>query len=160
MFQSGNCLNSWKSNQHSMPKKHLSKKKRKAVFDRAKGLCEYCQSQAVFSVHSFSVEHIIPLSKGGTNELENLALACEGCNNAKRTHTEGIDPETQLTAPFFHPRKHQWKDHFKWGTESMKIIGTTPIGRVTITCLNMNRKPLVNLRRAVAAIGEHPPEIS
>ncbi|MDX2285233.1 MAG: HNH endonuclease [Bacteroidia bacterium] len=40
------------------------------------GCCEYCKSQAAFATYSFSIEHIIPLSKGGTHDLSNLALAC------------------------------------------------------------------------------------
>lgn len=27
-----------------------------------------------------TIEHLKPLSQGGTNEYENLALACSGCN--------------------------------------------------------------------------------
>lgn len=30
-----------------------------------------------------TVEHIIPLVRGGTNDLINLALACYGCNNER-----------------------------------------------------------------------------
>lgn len=30
-----------------------------------------------------TVEHIIPLVRGGTNDLCNLALACYGCNNER-----------------------------------------------------------------------------
>ena len=32
---------------------------------------------------SFSFDHIIPASKGGTNELENLGLTCRDANQAK-----------------------------------------------------------------------------
>ena len=30
-----------------------------------------------------TLEHIIPLSRGGTHDLSNLALACFACNNAR-----------------------------------------------------------------------------
>jgi 5-methylcytosine-specific restriction endonuclease McrA len=31
-------------------------------------------------MQSFSVEHIVPISQGGNDMLDNLALACQGCN--------------------------------------------------------------------------------
>ena len=65
---------------------------KKEVEKRAQGYCEYCKSQSAFSPDSFSIEHIIPRSKGGNTELDNLALACQGCNNAKYNHIEGLDP--------------------------------------------------------------------
>ncbi|NBB21325.1 hypothetical protein GVN20_18310 [Runella sp. CRIBMP] len=39
-----------------------------------------------------------------------------------------------------------------------KIMGKTAIGRATIEVLELNRWPLINLRRALIAIGEHPPK--
>ncbi|MCP4657958.1 MAG: HNH endonuclease [bacterium] len=38
-----------------------------------------------FSTHDFSIEHIVPIQKGGESTLDNLALACQGCNNFKFT---------------------------------------------------------------------------
>jgi 5-methylcytosine-specific restriction endonuclease McrA len=51
------------------------------VIERAQGTCEYCRSQARFATQAFSIEHIKPQSKGGETSLDNLALACQGCNN-------------------------------------------------------------------------------
>lgn len=42
----------------------------------------------------FSVEHIAPRSRKGTSTAENLAFACQGCNNHKYTRTEATDPAT------------------------------------------------------------------
>jgi 5-methylcytosine-specific restriction endonuclease McrA len=41
---------------------------------RAKSCCEYCHSQEKFATHSFSVEHIQPLSKGGDSNLDNIVI--------------------------------------------------------------------------------------
>jgi hypothetical protein len=38
------------------------------------------------------------------------------------------------------------------------MIGKTAVGRVTIAAIQLNRRQLKNLRRALIAIGEHPPE--
>lgn len=34
------------------------------------------------------LEHKIPLSRGGTNEYQNLSIACQGCNCSKHNKTE------------------------------------------------------------------------
>lgn len=68
---------------------------RQQVRDRAKCCCEYCWSQENFSPTPFSIEHIIPICKGGTDTLENLAWSCQGCNNHKYTYTQVRDPVTQ-----------------------------------------------------------------
>jgi 5-methylcytosine-specific restriction endonuclease McrA len=36
---------------------------------------------------TITLEHIIPIKKGGTNTLSNVAPACFFCNNAKRNKT-------------------------------------------------------------------------
>ncbi len=126
------------------------------VETRARGSCEYCHSQNRFSPDPFSVEHIIPLSKSGTSESHNLAYACQGCNNRKYNHTEAIDPLTGKTVPLFHPRQHLWSDHFAWNEDYTTLIGLTPTGRATIDRLQLNRSGVVNLRRILHQLGEHP----
>ncbi len=135
----------------------ISRKTRQDVFIRAKGCCEYCKCQAAFSPQPFSVEHILPLVSGGENALDNLALACQGCNNYKFTNTVTLDPVSGKLAPLFHPRNQQWSDHFRWNADCTQIIGLTPSGRATTLRLKLNRPGLVNLRAVLYALGEHPP---
>jgi hypothetical protein len=127
------------------------------VVERAQGSCEYCRNQARFATQSFSIEHIIPQSKGGQNALDNLALACQGCNNHKYNKTEVIDPITGEIAPLYNPRQQKWPDHFTWNEDFSLIIGMTTIGRVTVETLRLNRAGLVNLRRVLYMASEHPP---
>jgi len=105
----------------------------------------------------FSVEHIIPRVLGGQTELDNLALACQGCNGRKYSKTEGFDPISNRQVPLYHPREQRWLDHFAWNGDCSEIVGITAIGRVTIAELRLNRTELVNLRRILYAAGEHPP---
>lgn len=91
-----------------MAKKSLSEDKRRFVAERAGRCCEYCFAQEKFASHRFSVDHIIPPEQGGTDDAENLALSCQGCNNYKYTHTKGFDPETKTFAPLYHPRLDSW----------------------------------------------------
>lgn len=136
----------------------ISANTRAKVAQRAGHICEYCRTPSAFSSSKFSVEHIIPRSIGGTNVLENLAYACQGCNNIKFTKTEALDPERNVLVPIFHPREHNWGDHFCWDVGLLEIIGLTPTGRATVDALKLNRIEVCNLRSVLFLIGEHPPQ--
>ena len=45
------------------------------------GRCNGCGQK--FHFKHFSVDHIMPLARGGSNDLENLQLLCYYCNNLK-----------------------------------------------------------------------------
>lgn len=141
-----------------MPKSYIPTALKQFVFERGKGCCEYCQSQVKFAIDPFVVEHIIPLSQAGTSSAENLALACQGCNNYKYTKTEGIDPVDRQPAPLYNPRTMNWSEHFAWSEDSLTLIGMTAIGRATVETLRLNRSGVVNLRQLLHATGQHPPE--
>lgn len=140
-----------------MPEKRAGGRWREQVRSRAQGCCEYCGSQERFATQSFSVDHVIPIQIGGSEDLENLAFACQGCNNHKYTKTEAFDPVTEELVPLFHPRCQRWSDHFIWSRDYSRILGLTPTGRATAEALHLNRSGLVNLRRALFELGEHPP---
>jgi 5-methylcytosine-specific restriction endonuclease McrA len=90
----------------------ISAHDRNAVAQRARYCCEYCQSQLKFSADSYSVEHIVARSRDGSNDLSNLALSCQRCNNAKFVAIEATDPLTGRPTPLFHPRQDDWAEHF------------------------------------------------
>ena len=137
----------------------FSKSIREKIENRANKLCEYCLSPLEFSPDPFSIEHIFPLAKGGTNNLENLALACQGCNGSKSTKTEAFDLVSQTISSFYNPRKDIWREHFMWNEDFTEIIGITAKGRVTVKVLKLNRQRVINLRRILILAGEHPPNI-
>jgi 5-methylcytosine-specific restriction endonuclease McrA len=141
-----------------MPEKRVTAQLRKQVSERANGCCEYCLSQEQFTPETFCIEHIIPRTKGGKTTLENLALACVGCNSHKYTRIQAIDPTTENVVPLFHPRKHVWHQHFTWSDDLTEIVGATPTGRATIVALHLNRRNVVNLRRLLLLIQKHPPK--
>ncbi len=49
----------------------------------APGICHYCQHK--FSVKELTMDHIIPLSRGGRSTKGNLVPCCKECNTAKKT---------------------------------------------------------------------------
>lgn len=118
-----------------------------AVAARAGNRCEYCHATELVFNDLFEVEHIVPVSQGGSDDLENIALACRACNKYKSAFRAAIDPETQFSAPLFHPRHAEWSQHFHYDDATGEIRGRTPIGRATVACLQMNRVVQIAARR-------------
>ncbi len=139
-----------------MKGKAVSRPVRRMVRERAAGFCEYCRLPDLFSSSPFVCEHILPRVKGGSDDPSELAWACAACNNHKYTKTHARDPRTGKLVPLFNPRRQQWSKHFEWSADSLLIIGRTATGRATVEALHLNRQSLINLRRALRAIGEHP----
>lgn len=52
---------------------------RLAVFQRDDFKCQYCGASGV----PLDCDHVVPLSRGGTNEKSNLKTACKPCNQSK-----------------------------------------------------------------------------
>ncbi|MBN1430764.1 MAG: HNH endonuclease [Anaerolineae bacterium] len=129
---------------------------RQQVIDRAVGRCEYCQAPLAIVVE-MEVDHIIPQSAGGQTKIDNLCLACVGCNGFKLAFQEAEDPETGETTFLFNPRLHKWSEHFAWSEDGTTAIGLTPTGRATIARLRMNRERMVAARRLWSQAGWHPP---
>jgi hypothetical protein len=143
-----------------MSRLYISKEIRDLVFERADFKCEYCFSLDQYSSSTFAIEHIIPISKKGTNEVTNLALSCHGCNKHKYNKMFGFDIETGLLAPLYNPRNDDWKSHFVWNKDYTLIIGLTSIGRATIDTLLLNRFRLINQRQVFIDAGLHPPKFT
>ena len=133
------------------------------VGERAKYFCEYCHSPEFVSTDRFTVDHIVPQSLGGLDELENLALCCRRCNERRYNFTSGIDPETQEEVVLFNPRQQEWSEHFVWSSDGIKILGITSTGRATCNRLDVNderhgNKFIQKSRRLWVEVGWHPPQ--
>lgn len=140
-----------------MSGRYIPKGLKKTVINRAKERCEYCQSWQHNAIHSFHIDHLVPVDKDGKTELNNLAFSCGGCNSAKSDKVTAIYPVTKLVVTIFNPRQHKWEDHFAWSNDFLEIIGLTPIGRGSVELLRLNRPGLRNMRRLAKLAGEHPP---
>lgn len=131
---------------------------RRLIRAQARGLCEYCRCPENHSTQLFSVDHIWPQSRQGTDDADNLALSCQGCNNKKYNKTSAPDPVTGAQAPLYNPRQQRWADHFAWIDEGLTISGLTATGRATVACLELNREGVVNLRGLLLLGNLHPPD--
>lgn len=131
---------------------------RQRVRLRARNFCEYCRSHSDLTGHDFTVDHIMPLTAGGTDAFDNLCLCCFWCNNFKKSQTHGADPRTQTRVQLFNPRSDIWGQHFRWSPTATRIVGRTAVGRATVLALRLNRPTLVRARRLWARYGLHPAE--
>lgn len=82
------------------------------VRQRANCLCEYCHASEQWQFVEFTMEHIIPLTKRGTNDIDNLALACFHCNRQKLNKTTAIDTHSGVEVSLFNPRQDSWNENF------------------------------------------------
>ena len=53
------------------------------IFNRDNFTCFYCGKNPQEHKISLDVDHIIPLSKGGNNSIDNLVTSCHECNSCK-----------------------------------------------------------------------------
>ena len=136
---------------------HISENLRRLVAERAGRQCEYCRINEEDAFLGFQVDHIISLKHDGPTAPENLAWACMGCNGMKYNDTSAIDPVSMEIVPLYNPRTQEWSEHFQWSPSLTHVFGRTAIGRATVEKLGLNREGVVNLRKVLAAIGEHPP---
>jgi HNH endonuclease len=127
------------------------------VRDRAKYLCEFCHADERWQYVKFTVDHVMPLSLGGSDRLDNLTLACFHCNRRKTNRLMAKDPISEIEVPIFNPRQDVWAEHFIWSEDGSIVIGVTTIGRATVAALLLNRERVVPIRMADREIGRHPP---
>lgn len=61
----------------------VSRENREEVMAASGGQCAACGT-----TESLEIDHIVPVSRGGTNERENLQVLCRPCNRRKRSKTD------------------------------------------------------------------------
>lgn len=118
--------------------------------------CAYCLSPQANSGIPVTIDHIFPVSKGGTGEFENLCFACYRCNLHKGSRVEAVDPLSGELIRLYHPRLDQWTEHFSWDESGLRITGLTPVGRATVTGLNLNNDVIIEARRNWIRVGWRP----
>lgn len=86
VYPNGDILISdWEYNQkyRDRPPAHVWRELREAIFSRDGYTCQYCGAYAV----NLQCDHVIPISRGGSNDPENLVTACQRCNQSKHNKT-------------------------------------------------------------------------
>lgn len=130
---------------------------RDLVRQRAGGKCEYCHTLERWQYVPFTVDHVVPLAEGGSDDPGNLALACFHCNRRKADRLTALDPDSGVEVPLFNPRQDDWSEHFTWSADGLSIVGLTAVARATVEALELNRERAVSIRAADQIVGRHPP---
>jgi 5-methylcytosine-specific restriction endonuclease McrA len=72
-------------------KAHVDKEKKKAALLRktnwwqallGKGICHYCKNK--FLPEEITMDHVVPLSRGGRSVKGNIVACCKRCNSDKK----------------------------------------------------------------------------
>jgi hypothetical protein len=140
-----------------MSLRHLSTDLRKRLIAADDGRCAYCHTAAANTGQPMTLDHVIPESRGGLTNFDNLCFACRSCNEFKGGGVAATDPLTGDRTSLFHPRKQVWNEHFMWNPSGLLVLGLTAIGRATVVALNMNNPVIVDARRRWVSAGWHPP---
>jgi hypothetical protein len=129
------------------------------VASRAGHICEYCHApEAVFNL-PFEVEHVKPISQGGDDSENNLALSCRSCNLYKSDSVSGYYEVTEneeiqfIQVRLFNPRRDTRKEHFALDRKTGKINGLTPSGKATISRLKINSESQLTARISWSQLG-------
>jgi hypothetical protein len=125
------------------------------VESRAARRCEYCRMHQSLQGATFHVEHVVPRSRGGYFQFDNLAWACPSCNLHKGNRIDVIDPDTGGQVQLFNPRLDNWDGHFRW--DGYRIVGRTPTGRGTAAALDFNHPRRIQIRQAEKLFDLFPP---
>lgn len=56
-------------------------KKRKRLIKLNGPFCIYCNK--IHNVKDLTIDHVLPKKHGGSNNIKNLALSCQNCNEKK-----------------------------------------------------------------------------
>ena len=64
--------------------KHRAARHRETVMQRDGTSCYYC-GKPNLTGRGATLDHLVPLCDGGTNDAENLVLACARCNSQKQS---------------------------------------------------------------------------
>lgn len=124
------------------PKMLKSKPTRSLILKRDRHVCQYCG----YTGDKFTIDHVIPKSRGGGETWQNLVASCIDCNNCKDNRTPEewaiclkkiFDKETTYTMPL----PLSWSS-FQMGMLESRIRsqGTTlvskprvPFNRISVT---------------------------
>lgn len=96
-----------------MNRKPISKKLRFEVFKRDFFTCTYCGNKPPKIV--LEVDHLLPVSRGGKNNIDNLVCSCFDCNRGKsNTELSSVPPSLEIKNTQTEEKLKQYKEYIKY----------------------------------------------
>ncbi len=95
-----------------------SRLSRHNVFLRDRHQCQYCHNK--FSEKKLTIDHVVPLSKGGKHDWSNVVTACSACNNKKADRT----PEQAKMKLLKSPERPSWLPQPELGVHDGRLPAT------------------------------------
>jgi len=113
--------------------------------------CGYCHVPESDIGGQLQIDHYRPLSKGGSDDVDNLVYACSHCNSFKG----GYWPEEGMPDSFYllHPDEDDSAGHIEVAANG-RLMGLTPRGWFHIHWLRLNRPQLIVWRQKQRYIAE------
>ncbi len=71
--------------QHNCVRERIPRAMIEALWKFQDGRCAYCFSLS--PLEAVTIDHVTPMSRGGSHTIDNIALACRPCNQSKGTKT-------------------------------------------------------------------------
>ena len=100
--------------QQQEPPLAVSKRLRSEIFRRDNSTCRYCGAKA--PAVEITIDHVIPVTLGGSDEPSNLVTACADCNNGKTS----VPPNAATV-------KQVSEDAFRWA-RAMEAAAEKTVG--------------------------------
>lgn len=69
------------TNKSAVKRKRYSEEQRREIYKKSGGCCQLCGRKISFT--EMTVDHIMPISKGGSNDMDNTEATCRICNQFK-----------------------------------------------------------------------------
>ena len=57
------------------------RRRKRKLMERDEGKCFWCKTMLAYE--DATMDHVIPMARGGTDALTNLVLSCQPCNNSR-----------------------------------------------------------------------------
>jgi len=102
----------------------LTKTVRFEVFKRDSFACQYCGRKSPDIL--LQVDHIEPVTKGGTNDLLNLITSCKDCNagqSDKQVFDSAVLEKRRKLLEELHERKEQIEMMIQWQKSLLELHG-------------------------------------
>lgn len=141
-------------------RKAVGKKLRFEVFKRDGFTCQYCGQSAPTVV--LQVDHIRPVSDGGSNDLMNLVTSCAACNSGKSdrllSDASAVQRQRAQLAEL-HQRREQldmmleWRDGLRQIADDEVSAVLNEIARLTGGILSLNERGKATARKLIEKHG-------